>query len=62
MLDGFFAFAQAFYEVTYTNISRICLGVEPSSRCARGAPGVRAPAVRRADARATHLGLGTHLR
>ena len=30
-LDGFYAFAQAFYEVTYTNISRICIGVEPSS-------------------------------
>lgn len=30
-LDGFYAFAQAFYEVTYTNISRICLGIEPSS-------------------------------
>jgi len=30
-LDGFYAFAQAFYEVTYTNISRICVGVEPSS-------------------------------
>ncbi len=60
-LDGFYAFAQAFYEVTYTNISRICIGVEPRSP---------RPAVNPAFARqlfagpmrmASYLGLGTHL-
>lgn len=60
-LDGFYAFAQGFYEVTYTNISRICIGVEPSSP---------RPAVHPAFARqlfagpmrmASYLGLGTHL-
>jgi hypothetical protein len=59
--DAFFAFAQGFYEVTYTNISRICLGVEPSSP---------RPAVHPAFARqlfagpmrmASFLGLSTHL-
>ena len=61
LLDGFYAFAQRFYEVTYTNISRICIGVEPSSP---------RPAVNPAFARqlfagpmrmASYLGLGTHL-
>lgn len=61
LLDGFYAFAQAFYEVTYTNISRLCLGVEPSSP---------RPAVHPKFARqlfsgpmrmASYLGLGTHL-
>lgn len=60
-LDGFYAFAQAFYEVTYTNISRICIGVEPSSP----RPAVHPDFARQLFAgpmrMASYLGLGTHL-
>ncbi len=61
LLDGFYAFAQAFYEVTYTNISRICIGVEPSSP----RPAVHPDFARQLFAgpmrMASYLGLGTHL-
>lgn len=61
MQDGFFAFAQAFYEVTYTNISRICIGVEPSSP----RPAVHPDFARQLFAgpmrMASFIGLGTHL-
>jgi hypothetical protein len=61
MQDGFFAFAQGFYEVTYTNISRICIGVEPSSP----RPAVHPDFARQLFAgpmrMASFLGLGTHL-
>ncbi|MBK7828784.1 CDP-alcohol phosphatidyltransferase family protein [Nannocystis sp.] len=61
MQDAFFAFAQGFYEVTYTNISRICIGVEPSSP----RPAVHPEFARQLFAgpmrMATYLGLGTHL-
>jgi len=60
-LDGFYAFAQAFYEVTYTNISRICIGVEPSSP----RPAVHPDFARQLFAgpmrMASYLGLSTHL-
>ena len=60
-LDGFYAFAQAFYEVTYTNISRICLGVEPATP----RPDVHPDFARQLFAgpmrMASYLGLGTHL-
>lgn len=61
MQDAFFAFAQGFYEVTYTNISRICIGVEPSSP----RPAVHPDFARQLFAgpmrMASFLGLGTHL-
>lgn len=60
-LDGFYAFAQAFYEVTYTNISRICLGIEPSSP----RPDVHPEFARQLFSgpmhMASYLGLGTQL-
>lgn len=60
-LDGFFAFAQAFYNVTYLNISRICLGVQSIS----GRPDVDPAHARRLFSgpmrMANYLGLSTHL-
>lgn len=60
-VDWFFAFAQAFYEVTYTNISRICLGVEPSSPRPNIDPAVARQLLVGPMRMTTHLGLGTHL-
>lgn len=60
-VEGFFAFAQAFYEVTYTNISRICIGVEPASPRPDVDPAVARQLMVGPMRMATYLGLGTHL-
>jgi len=60
-LDGFFAFAQAFYEVTYTNISRICLGVEPRSPRPAVHPDFARQLFSGPMHMASYLGLGTQL-
>lgn len=60
-VEWFFRFAQAFYEVTYTNISRICIGVEPSSPRPDIDPAVARQILAGPMRMATHLGLGTHL-
>ena len=59
--DGFFAFAMAFYTVTYTNISRICLGVEPSSPRPAVHPGFARQLFAGPMRMASFLGLSTHL-
>ncbi len=61
LVDGFFAFAQAFYEVTYTNISRICLGVEPSSPRPDVHPEFARQLFTGPMHMASYLGLGTQL-
>lgn len=60
-VDGFFAFAQAFYDVTYTNISRICLGVEPSSPRPDVHPDFARQLFSGPIHMASYLGLGTQL-
>ncbi len=60
-LDGFFAFAQGFYEITYTNISRLAIGVEPSSPRPDVAPAVARQVFSGPMRMASFLGLGTHL-
>lgn len=60
-VDGFFAFAQAFYNVTYTNISRICLGVEPSSPRPDVHPDFARQLFSGPIHMASYLGLGTQL-
>lgn len=60
-LDGFFGFAQAFYEATYTNISRICLHVEPSSPRPAVDPEFARQLFTGPMRMASYLGLGTHL-
>ena len=60
-VEWFFAFAQAFYEVTYTNISRICIGVEPASPRPEVDPAVARQLMVGPMRMATYLGLGTHL-
>jgi hypothetical protein len=60
-LDGFFAFAQGFYEVTYTNISRICLGIEPSSPRPDVNPAFARQLFSGPMRMASYLGLGTQL-
>ncbi len=61
LVDGFFAFAQGFYEVTYTNISRICLGVDPSSPRPDVNPAFARQLFSGPMRMATFLGLGTQL-
>jgi hypothetical protein len=60
-VDWFFRFAQSFYEVTYTNISRICLGVEPSSPRPDIDPEVARGLLIGPMRMASWLGLGTQL-
>lgn len=60
-VEGFFAFAQMFYESTYTNISRVCIGVEPSSPRPAIDPKVARQLIAPPMRMATFLGLGTHL-
>ncbi len=60
-VEGFFSFAQSFYEVTYTNISRICIGVEPSTPRPDIDPKVARQLIVGPMRMATFLGLGTHL-
>lgn len=60
-VEWFFRFAQSFYEVTYTNISRICIGVEPSSPRPDIDPAVARQLLVGPMRMVTHLGLGTHL-
>ena len=61
LLDGFYAFAMAFYQSTYTNISRICVGVEPSSPRPAVHPDFARQLFSGPMRMASHLGLGTHL-
>ncbi len=61
LTDAFFAFAMAFYTVTYTNISRICIGVEPSSPRPAVAPEFARQLFAGPMRMASSLGLGTHL-
>lgn len=61
MQDGFFAFAQGFYEVTYTNISRILVRVEPSSPRPAVHPDFARQLFSGPMRMASFLGLGTHL-
>ena len=61
LLDGFFDFAQSFYEVTYTNISRICLGIEPSSPRPDVHPAFARQLFSGPMHMASYLGLGTQL-
>ncbi len=61
LLDGFYAFAQTLYESTYTRISRICIGVEPSSPRPAIDPEFARQLFSGPMRMATYLGLGTHL-
>lgn len=61
LVDGFFAFTLAFYEVTYTNISRICLGIEPSSPRPDVNPAFARQLFSGPIHMASYLGLGTQL-
>ncbi|MBA3546049.1 MAG: CDP-alcohol phosphatidyltransferase family protein [Nannocystis sp.] len=60
-LDAFFGFAQRFYEVTYINISRICVGVEPGSPRPAIDPDVARQMFAGPMGMANYLGLSTHM-
>jgi phosphatidylglycerophosphate synthase len=60
-LDAFFAFTLRFYQVTYINISRLCVGVEPGSPRPPIDPALARRMLAGPMGMANYLGLSTHL-
>lgn len=60
-LDGFYGLAQALYEGSYNNISRVCLGIEPSSPRPDVHPEFARQLFSGPMRMANNLGLGTQL-